>query len=175
VVHTVALILARLLPPTIHPMVVHFPIALTYLAAATELLGAVTGRRRDRFLDRASWWLLTLALVALVVAAVAGVVSEQSVRWDPSMARLLSRHQHWAELTGLLALGAWAVRWLTPYAPRAGEAWTALGTGRGRPTLASLLLLVGAAAAITVTGSLGGSLVYGHGAGVRGVTLLRHP
>ncbi len=95
----------RVLPPTIHPMVVHVPIALLYGTAGAEALALVTrSGDRDRFWDRAAFWLLTLSGAALVAAGAAGVISEYSVRLTHTTARLLAAHQRDATLTGLFAL-----------------------------------------------------------------------
>jgi len=158
-------VLVRLLPPTIHPMIVHFPIVLLYITAAIDILAAVLADR-DRFLQRAGFWALTLANVFTVIAMAAGVVSEQSVHFLPPVARILEQHQRFAVLTGLCEGAAWLLRVGTAF-PRGGG-WSLWGRGRG--TLPSTALVVAAAVFVTITASLGGRMVYDHGAGVLGVT-----
>lgn len=166
------------LPPTIHPMLVHFPIALLYLCLFVELVGRIV-QPPDRFYDRLSFWLLILGFLAGVAAAAGGVISEQYVRWTTATTALLAAHQRDAVLTGLLVLMAIGARLLGRYGGsrwptgRASSGWSAWGTGRGRPTGLSLVLLVAAVAMITVTGSLGGSMVYHYGVGIRGLTFHR--
>ncbi|CAB1127878.1 conserved membrane protein of unknown function [Candidatus Hydrogenisulfobacillus filiaventi] len=158
----------RLFPPTIHPMVVHFPIALLWVTLLIDLLAWVGGSR-DRFLDRAGFWMLSLSLLAIVGAGAAGVLSEQYVRWTPATRAILSAHQRDAALTGVFALGAWLVRWAARYpAPARGEraGWSLAGSGRGRRTWLSTLLVLGATIMVSITGTLGGSMVYGHGVGI---------
>lgn len=166
----------HLFPPTIHPMLVHFPIVLLYLSLLAEILGLLL-RPADRFFDRASFWLAALGLVAGVVAAAAGVISEQFVRWTPTTVRLLSAHQRDAVLTGFFLILALAARIATKY-PRdrraASNAWTLLGSGRGRSTVVSLVLLAGAVALITTTAAIGGTMVYHYGVGVKGLAF-RNP
>lgn len=149
-------------------MVVHFPIALLFLTAIVDLLGYLNDDR-DHFFARASFWLLTASLFALVGAAIAGVVSEQSVKFTPTTAAILSAHQHDAVFTGLLASAAWIVRLLGRYSKN-HPGWSVLGTRRGRPGLLATLLTIGAVIMVSITGSLGGSMVYNHGVGILGVT-----
>nr|WP_243239389.1 DUF2231 domain-containing protein [Sulfobacillus harzensis] len=159
----------HLFPPVIHPMLVHFPIVLLYGSLLTTLLSFVW-RDRERFFDRASFWLLVLGLIAGVVAAAAGVISEQYVHWTPTTNQLLSRHQGYAVLTGVFTIVALAVRLWARY-PRVSRdgGWSFAGTGHGRPTLLSLVFLVAAVGMITLTASLGGTMVYQYGVGVHGL------
>ncbi len=157
--------LYRLLPPTIHPMILHFPIVLLYLTAAIDL-GAQVLRDRDRFLQRAGFWVLTLACFFTVVTMTAGFISEQSVHWTAATSAILSRHQHFAILTGLSEGAAWLVRLGTRFRHR--ERWSVWGRGRG--TWVSTLLVLLAAIFVTLTAHLGGSMVYDYGVGVVGVS-----
>jgi uncharacterized membrane protein len=163
-------VLAGVLPPDIHPMVVHFPIALLYLTSGAELLALLTGSAlRDRFWDRVAFWLLTLSGAAIVAAGAAGVISEQSARFTPTTAALLSAHQRDAVLTGLFALMAWILQLLAQFprrVPAGLEGWSVLGTRRGRVTWAVLVFGVAATVMVSVTGTLGGSMVYQHCVGV---------
>lgn len=172
-VFPVILWLAHLLPATIHPMVVHFPIALLYITASIDLLSLAVPDR-DRFLQRAGFWSLTLACIAIIATMSLGLVSEQSVHWSPAMRVVLSHHQHDAVMTGLSAGAAWLVQVLTRY-PRRQPGWTLLGLGRGRRTVLSTLLVVLAAVFVTLTARLGGEMVYHFGAGVVGVTRITPP
>jgi uncharacterized membrane protein len=165
----------RILPPTIHPMVVHFPIAFLYATAVVELLMWLSPTESRRFLGRAGFWLLTASCVAIVAAMVAGVISEQSVHLTPVTSRLLSLHQRYAILTGAFAGAAWLARVFArfPRSARSGQ-WSLFGTGRGRPTVLATVLVLGAAVFVTLTGNVGGTMVYGHGLGVRAPAATRH-
>jgi len=158
-------LLVRLLPPTIHPMIAHFPIVLLYITGSIDILAAVL-TDRDRFLQRAGFWSLTLANFFTVITMAVGVVSEQSVHFAPQVGRILQQHQHFAILTGLCEGAAWLLRIGTVY-PK-GQGWSVFGRGRG--TLPSTALVVAAAVLVTMTASLGGRMVYDHGAGVLGMT-----
>jgi uncharacterized membrane protein len=157
--------LARILPPTIHPMVVHFPIALLWVTAIVDLL-AVFVRSRDHFLDRVGFWLLTGSGAAIFFAAAAGVISEQSVHLTTTTAALLSAHQRDAALTGVFALLGWLTQIATRFRAADPGAWSLFGTGRGRVSPAVALLVIGATVMVSITGTLGGSMVYGHCLGI---------
>lgn len=159
-------LLARILPPTIHPMVLHFPIVLLYITAGIDVLARILPDR-DRFLQRAGFWTLTLACFFTVVTMAVGLVSEQAVHWTPQLQAILERHQTFAMLTGLAEGAAWLVR-LGSRFPRRDSGWQIFGRGRGGWGSTTLVLL--AAASITMTAYLGGKMVYDHGAGVLGVT-----
>jgi uncharacterized membrane protein len=166
--------LTLVLPPTIHPMVVHFPIALLWTTAVVDIL-AVLVRGRDHFLDRAGFWLLTGSGASIFVAAAAGVISEQSVHLTPTTAAILSAHQRDAVLTGLFALAGWLVQIATRFrAPERG-AWSLFGSGRGRVSGLVMLFVIGAAVMVSITGTLGGSMVYDHCLGVPAVACRTAP
>lgn len=157
--------LAARLPATIHPMILHFPIALLYLCSCLEVL-ALTLPPEDGFLHRAAFWTITLACVAIIVTMAAGLISEQSVHWTPAMRAVLSRHQHFAVLTGLCAGAAWLLHVANRF-PR-GRRWGLWG--RGRASWLSAAFVLASAVFVTLTAHLGGDMVYHYGAGVVGVT-----
>lgn len=164
----------RIFPPVIHPMLVHFPIVLLYLALLSDLLSRLV-HSPDRFFDRSSFWLMVLGLVAGVCAAAAGVISEQFVKWTPVTQALLSAHQRDAVLTGVLVIAALLVRIAARYRRSGGgrgqaQAWSLVRTGRGRTSVLATLLLAGAVAMITTTASIGGTMVYQYGVGIKHVS-----
>ena len=55
--------------PVLHPIFVHFPVALLPVAVACDLLGRVTGRAS---LAHAAWWALLFATLAAPVTAATG-------------------------------------------------------------------------------------------------------
>lgn len=152
-------------------MVLHFPIVLLYLALLIEILRYATGAPERSFLQRAGFWVLTLSLFAIVAAAATGVLSESYVRWTPKTASILSTHQTFAVLTGLFAAASWLVRVRSRVRP--DRKWSFFGRGTGRATIGSALLLAGAVVMITITASLGGSMVYNYGIGTP-TTLISH-
>jgi len=151
-------LLERLMPPTIHPMVVHFPIAIAFLLLAAEIMAVL--RPGDAFYDRAGLWLYALELVSLVAAALAGVVSAHDALPQRGVQAMLEVHKRDAVLTGLAFSGAFVLR-----------VWRRLSGRRrrrpvGGPSLFSFALQIAGTVMLVVTASLGGSMVYDHGLGV---------
>ena len=157
-------------PSTIHPMVVHFVIALFYVALFADIVSRFV-RQPDHFWDQASFWLLVLAFIAGVVTAATGVIAEQYVKWSPTTLRLLTLHQMYAVLSGVLALSALGARLIARYSRSSSRrGWSFAKTGRGRSTGLSLLLLVATVIMVSMTGSVGGTMVFQYGVGVHHVT-----
>lgn len=157
-------------PSTIHPMVVHFVIAIFYVALFADMVARFV-RQPDHFWDQSSFWLLVLAFIAGIVTAATGVIAEQYVKWTPITLRLLNLHQTYAVLSGVLAAATLVARLIARY-PRASSrrGWSLAGTGRGRSTGLSLLLLIATVIMVSMTGSVGGTMVFQYGVGVHHVT-----
>ncbi|HLK09983.1 MAG TPA: DUF2231 domain-containing protein [Candidatus Binatia bacterium] len=134
----------------LHPLVVHFPLALLPAAALLYLLAALTRR------ESLAWtglWLLVLGTAAGAVAAATGLYAMEGVMVDPTVReRLLDVHERWMLGTTALALllAAWAL--LARPAPRRGRVLFAVG----------LLVLL---AVLTKGADYGGRLVYDYNAG----------
>ncbi len=134
----------------IHPLVVHFPLALLPGAALFYLLAWLSGR------ESLAWpalWFLVLGTASGTVAAGTGLYADEGVMVDPSVReQLLNPHKLWMLTTlGLsAALTIWAL---------AGRPFPA----RGRSVFVLLLLVV---LAIMAHGAdSGGRLVYDYNAG----------
>ena len=137
----------------LHPILVHFTIALTASSLAFDALGRVTGVTS---LADAAWWTLAAALPATLGALASGVTSRRRLPMEEGEARTWLR-AHMAlgpAFTGLLAAVAW---------------WRgALRADGGPVSPLYLAALAGVVAVMTVQGYLGGELVYRFGAEVRG-------
>jgi uncharacterized membrane protein len=123
----------------LHPLLIHFPIALVIVAAAAEAVAIVTGNERWRVLADGN---LRTAAVFAVVAAVAGW--RLAAAMDPTP--LLEWH-----------------RWLGTVSAAAAVA-AALTTLKRQSALAVRtywMALFGAAALVALAGHLGGRLVWG--------------
>ncbi len=142
----------------LHPMLVHFPIALLAVALLFDVAALFFPKAE---LVRASLYVSALGALGAVGAYFTGEAAEESAERLPGIEALLERHE---DLGKLLMGGAIAVlvirlaffwrRWHEPIA--------------GRAVLAFLgAVLVGLVAA---TGYAGGQLVYEHGAGVAPIT-----
>ena len=127
----------------LHPLLIHFPIALVLVAAAAEAVGLITGSARWRFLAwinvrGASLSALGAALVGWHLAATLGLEGSSVLEWH-----------RWAgtAAAGLATVAALiTLRW---------------GTASATRTLIYRITLFGAAALMAATGHLGGVLVWG--------------
>ena len=126
-----------------HPMVVHFPIALLLVATLVEGLGLL--RRRAAAGD-ASWLCVGLAAVSAIFATIMGYAfADSKIASDD-----LEMHERWGLITTIVACLTAALCWR---ARRSG--------GTGGPAMAYRAFLFLSALGVSVTGHLGGDLVYG--------------
>ena len=135
----------------LHPMLVHFPIALLFVSVLFDVVGRVFAR--DSLCEGAHW-LLGLGFLGGIAAAIAGNLAEHAAEKAGVAERLIETHETLAYVTlGIMAV-LFAVRLLlrNRFGTRALAAYLALAT-------AGLV-------AISATGHTGGNLVYEHGAGM---------
>lgn len=140
--------------PNFHPIVVHFPIALTVIAFLLSI--AAYARRSHPVstqLAAAGHFTLWLAAIGAAVAVLFGWLAFNSVNHDDAGHAAMLLHRSWAIPTalGLILLASW-------------DAWKyRINELISVPMLFILFLLF---QAIAVTGWLGGEVVYRHGIGV---------
>jgi uncharacterized membrane protein/ketosteroid isomerase-like protein len=142
----------NLIEPNLHPLLVHFTIALTVMASASYVLGRLPFMSRWRAsLLPAADWMLGFAALSVIATVAAGFEAYYSVAHDNPSHAVMTMHRNWAAPTALviLALAFW--RWRVR---------------SGAPSLTFTALSVVAAALLTVTAWWGGRLVFGHGVGV---------
>lgn len=142
----------------LHPFIVHFPIALTMVAAIYDV-----GRwifDRERLLNAGFWGgsspLLILALVGAIAAVASGLNAEPS-ETSPVVHELIEAHELLAFIaTGLLtALCLWRIGLRGTFPRKAGFTY--------------LVLLVTVAVVIGFGSYFGGQMVFTHGVGVDAV------
>ena len=142
--------------PNLHPLIVHFPIALLLTAAGLDVVGwALRCNRSLRFMATALYVLGTLAIVA---AYFTGRAAAGSI-WLPGMAQAaVKEHWDWAFRTVWFFTILTAVRLVLLWRVRADP----------RPALIALLTVVGLLGVVLLgeTGDRGGRLVYQHGVGI---------
>ena len=136
------------LRPLLHPMIVHFPIALLFASVALDWTGYWL---KHPNLTRAGFYVLVLGALGAGVAALTG---PDHATGDATVMSLLADHQNFACLTVALAVGMTAVRFL------------AVGGIRGNWALLYLLSTLVLLVAVTLAGYYGGELTYHHGVGV---------
>jgi uncharacterized membrane protein len=141
--------------PGWHPLVVHFPLALVFVAAPLFLAARLL--RGDAIASTAAvvaTWNLCLGTVAAVFALATGLAGVLDLDVSAAARQAISVHTKWAMFT-TLALILLAV-------------WRGAGTAHGsRPSWIFIIVLFCAAAALVVTGYRGGQNVYEFGVGVK--------
>ena len=135
----------------IHPMVVHFPIALLMASVAFDLLAS---RWRLRSFRDASFYTLIGGLAGAALAVLTGALAEESVEKSGVPKAALEIHEGLGYATLWLFLGLFLLR----LAMR--RSWL-----RELPAVSMAFGLIGILV-LAATGYYGGSLVYEFGAGV---------
>ncbi|MBI2865326.1 MAG: DUF2231 domain-containing protein [Chloroflexi bacterium] len=140
---------ARIKDHPIHPMLVTLPLATGVLAVATDIVYIVTG---DAFWARGSFWLITVAILGAIVAAIAGAVDFFTIR--SAFTNTRGRYHAILQASGLLVFAAnWAVRLPDPSLP-------------GTLLFAGVLLTIVGAAVWSFGAWFGADLVYRRHIGV---------
>jgi uncharacterized membrane protein len=138
----------------IHPMIVHFPIALVIVAFATEVTGAILHRE---FFSKTALLLLVLGALGAIAAYISGNIAGDGVTEAGPLGAALEEHEDAATLTLWLVIIVAVIRTFMAY-KRWMSGW--------RQWLAVLLLGL-SVASVARTGHLGGQLVFRHAAGVQ--------
>jgi len=135
----------------VHPMLVHFPIALLITSVVFDVLGMIVDGKSFYQMGR---WLLILGLLGGVVASLAGAWAEEAVVSSGVPSDAVEWHEELAIITlvlfGVLLLYRW---W-------AGAEWSA------RSKMIYLALAAVGLVFLGATGFYGGDLVYRYGAGL---------
>jgi uncharacterized membrane protein/ketosteroid isomerase-like protein len=141
--------------PNVHPILVHFTIALLAIATLLFLVSAVAGRGRPlRGIDTAANWNLWLGVGITALTIAAGLQAAGSVVHDDAAHIAMMNHKFWAfgtaSLFGVLAL------------------WNVLRVrNEQRVGLTFVALMLVALVGLAGTGLRGADLVFGHGLGVQ--------
>lgn len=147
--------LFHLFPATIHPMVVHFTIATIFLAGLAGVMSLFY--RRDHFVLISFLIMLILSFLAVAAAGAAGVISESYLPHIPqSVQGMLHQHKQYGEITGVFVTVALIM-----------QAWRLLRRkAHTRPSYVAVISILIAVVLVSITGHLGGTMVYSHGLGV---------
>jgi uncharacterized membrane protein len=136
----------------IHPVLVHFPIALLVLCVVFELAAWFT-RKSD--LSMVGWWMQVLGTVGVILATLSGVVAEASVGVALLRAAdTFALHEQLAFVTCVVFAALLFFRLSSRRALPAG--WPRL----------YLAALTGGVILLLLTGWFGGELVFSYGIGV---------
>jgi len=138
----------------LHPMIVHFPIALLIVGFLAEVIGLVL---KKEFFTTAAFYLLVLGTLGVVAAFITGDIAGDGVSETGQLKNALETHEHAAQLTLWLMVGAAVVRialvWMKKFS--------------GVLKYAAFVLFLAGVLSVARTGYYGGELVYKHAAGVQ--------
>ena len=147
--------------PSLHVMVIHFPIALICLAPLFDLGCLIL--RDQVWLDRVATLLYVMGTIGAGAAYLAGERAAKAlVEISPAAESALADH----ESSALITLIALAIVSLF----RLWVSWLARDDRRinlGFFRLAAIPMALAGLALLTITADRGGNLVYGHGLGVQ--------
>ena len=155
------------LPPVpawsgLHPLIIHFPIALLLIAPLFLAIAGIMGWTKGRAYLISALILLVLGTVSVFVAVESGEAAGKLAERTPAINAVLEHHQELAERTQVtftvltLALGLWVV--IAHFVPRLQR--------RGIAAVAIAILLAGSAygaLSLADTAHNGGRLVHEHG------------
>ena len=137
--------------PNIHPLIVHFPIALLTISVLLEMIGRV---RKQADLSRAGWWTQLAGTIGLIAAVLTGLVAKDGLRLASGGGAYLDTHQELAFFNSVLftVLLLWRVASRTRL-PSSNQAWY-------------FIIFVAGVASLWIAAWVGGELVYRFGTGV---------
>jgi len=146
--------------PSLHVILIHFPIAFICLAPLFDL-GCLVFRDRV-WLDRAATVLYVMGTICAGAAYLAGERAAKALAdLSPAAESALADHENFAALTlialAIVSLVRLAVSWISRYDRR-----ISLGVFR----LAAIPVALAGLILLALTADRGGNLVYGHGLGV---------
>jgi len=146
--------------PSLHVMIIHFPIALLFVAFFFDI-GCIVFRKRV-WLDRAAIVLYVMGTVAAGAAYLTGQRAVAALQdLSPAIESAIADHENLAVLTlitlSIVTLVRLSVSWLARYDRRIH-----LGFFR----LVAIPVALAGLAVLALTADRGGNLVFGHGVGV---------
>jgi uncharacterized membrane protein len=130
----------------LHPLIIHFPIALLLVAALLEVIGFVKpGAISPKIISL----IVGIGALGALAAAFTGWIFAEHSRQPSDMRATLFWHRWLGIATAFVALGAWAIARSWGDSQHSGRAWT------------RRLLVVGTAMLVAVASHLGALLVWG--------------
>ncbi len=143
-----------ILLPGWHPLVVHFPIALTLTAGLSLVLAKLVRRQLlAESLATVGTFNLCAGAAAALVALATGLAGVLDLSVSAAARAAISTHVKWAMFTSMALV-------LT-------SVWRGAGSAlRARPSWLFVIVLGAVCAALAITGYFGGENVYRYGVGV---------
>lgn len=145
--------------PTLHPLVVHFPVVLLYVAFVAQIIGLIV-RRREM-----SWVTLILLLGGFIGALAAmELFHPHPADLPPAIHEVFEKHEYYASITTWLAGIALVFKIISHFWIKR-HTWT---------EVMALLVITGAVITVSLTGHLGTQLTYIENVGPQGNYLEEH-
>jgi uncharacterized membrane protein len=141
--------------PNLHPIVVHFPIALLAVAVLLDLIRFT--KRDHAGLNLSVQILYGLGTLGLIVAFITGRQATDTVEVAGQAFTVLASHENWALATTIFFILFFGLRF--------AAYWYQLDMRKSISVASVALGLIGMCL-VTITGDRGGELVFGHGVGV---------
>ncbi|MCI0733069.1 MAG: DUF2231 domain-containing protein [Methylococcaceae bacterium] len=138
----------------IHPLLVHFPIALLTGFIVSELLSVVSGSKDLRIAGK---WMLYFGTLGALAAAAVGLLGAEGVFHEGEVHEQMSRHRDYG--LNVVALSLFLCAW------RLTEGRDLLGLSRIIQNALGVLILVN----LMLGADLGGGMVYKYGVAVQAV------
>ncbi len=150
----------------IHPMLVHFPIALLFTGLIVRFIALWVRKKSSlSFLLPASWMILGLGVLAAWVAIVAGELARDVVEPTLENLTILDEHSHHAYYTAYGFTMGLCLDLIRAYLMRTSKKKVWL-VRRGLAAFIWFFYLI-SLGNLLITGYLGGSLVYSEAAAVK--------
>ena len=141
--------------PNLHPLLVHFPISLLFVAAVVDSVGAYRPSRTS-VRDTATWLYCGGALMAMV-AYFSGLEAAEAMRVGPSENAAVTAHFAWADRTTWFFVVFASFRMAMSYIWHSTTRWV---------VILSVLVALGGVGMLAATAEHGGRLVFEYGVGV---------
>jgi uncharacterized membrane protein len=138
----------------LHPMIIHFPIALLMVGFLADLSGIIF---KKEFFTKAGFYLLILGTIGVIAAYFSGHIAGEGVEEAGTLKQALENHENAAILSLWLMAAASIVRIII----------VSLKKYSGSFKFAALIIFLIGVLSIIRTGYYGGELVYKHAAGVQ--------
>ena len=138
----------------LHPMIIHFPIALLIIGFLADIIGVMF--KKD-FFTKAGFYLLILGTLGVVASYITGNIAGEGVEEAGALKQALENHEDAAQLSLWLMVAAAVVR----------IAVVSIKKYTGIFKYVALTLFLLGVLSIVRTGYYGGELVYKHAAGVQ--------
>ena len=138
----------------LHPMVIHFPIALLIVGFLFELIYLIT---RNEFYSKAGFYLLVLGALGTFAAFLTGNLAEERIVETEALERVLETHEDAGKITLFLVILTFIYRTVVFF----------LNQYKGILQWIGLALYALSILSVVRTAYYGGELVYTYGAGVQ--------